>query len=103
MRNEGDEGPPPLTSNYLAALNKMADGNLESSDSVMTAPILQATHAIFKIEKDFIEELHNKASTVLKHLKDFKTKNSPIYCNLVQGFWTSFPNMVFLAKPCFIK
>jgi hypothetical protein len=97
-RNEGDEGPPPLTSNYLAAFNNIADGNLESSDSAI--PTLEATYAIFKMNKDFIEELYNKAFTVLNRLKDFKTKNSPIYCSLVKGFWTTFPDMVFAAIAC---
>ena len=95
-RNEGDDGPPPLTTNYLAMLNKLADG--EPSDPVILASKVHASKAIFiSVEKDLIEELYIKASAILKNLKDYKTKNSPLYGQLVEGLWTSFPDMVFLS------
>ena len=97
-KNEGDIGPPPLTTNYLAAINKLTNGNSKTNDSVALGAILHASNALLTtdtLEKKDLEELHQKVSKLLQTMKTQNTKNSPLYSQLVEALWTSYPKMVF--------
>ena len=98
-KNEGDVGPPPLVSNFFAAMDKLASEGGETKDNTLMGAIFHASDAIFKtdvLEKNDLEEMNKKVSKILKNLKEHKVKNSPMYSQIIASFWTSYPKMVLL-------
>ena len=98
-KNEGEVGPPPLITNFLVAINKLASEGGETKDNSLVGAIFHASDAIFRtdiLEKKDIEEMHKTVSKILKNLKEHKTKNSPMYSQLIETLWTTFPKMVLL-------
>jgi hypothetical protein len=96
--NEGDVGPPPLTTNYLVAINKLASGKGDFDDPFSVGTLFHASSAVFTLEKTVwsdIEELTKTVFKLVSNLNDPKTKNSPIYSKLVQVLWTSNLMLVF--------
>ena len=95
MKSEGDIGPPSLTTNYLAAIKKLATVKGEITDPVIMATLFHSTtHILHILEKTQQEEMEQNIVQILKSLKDYKTKNSPIYSQLVEVLWTSFYKLV---------
>ena len=97
MRNDGDEGPPPVTTNFVAAINKLTSENSDTYDLVSLGTILHASSALFNLEtleRNEYEEFIKKFTKLFENLFMQKTKNSPLYSHLVQALWISNPIMV---------
>ena len=96
-RNDGDEGPPPLTTNFLAAINTLTSENADNFDLVSLGTILHASSALLNretLERNEYEEFIKKFSILFQKLMKQKTKNSPLYSQIVQALWISEPIMV---------
>ena len=94
---QGDEGPPPLTTNFLAALDKLIEGNGETNDTVSIGAFFHASKAFFNSDlfsNNEYKEIVQKVSKLLQKLKHHKIKFSPIYSQLVQELWPNYPKMV---------
>jgi len=96
QRGEGDGGPPPLTTNFLVAMDQLATEKPGKYDTVSLAAILHASNALMNtLEKKDLEDLHNKVSKLLRTMKTQNAKNSPLYSQLIEALWTSYPKMVY--------
>ncbi len=95
--NEGDDSPPPPSTNYQVAIDKFISRIGETNDTGSMGAILHASKAIIQSDlfehKDF-EELFKKIEQLLKKLKELRTKPSILYSALVQAFWPYYPKMV---------
>ena len=96
-KNDGDVGPPPVTTNFVAAINKLTSGNSDTYDLVSLGTILHASSALLNLEtleKNQYEEFIIKFSQLFENLVMQKMKNSPLYSQIVQSLWISNPIMV---------
>jgi hypothetical protein len=95
--NEGDESPPPPSTNYQVAIDKFISGTGQTNDTVSMGAIFHASKAIIKSDlfehKDF-EDLFKKIEKLLKTMKELRTKPAIIYSVLVEAFWPYYPKMV---------
>ena len=96
-KNDGDVGPPPMTTNFLAAINALTSGISDVNNSVAIGAILHASSALLNretLENKEYEGFIRKFSKLFEDLVKQRAKNSPLYSKLVQTLWISNPTLV---------
>jgi hypothetical protein len=74
----------------------------ELTDTGPYGTLVHAAGAFFTIDKEHTEDVTPIVSKILLNMKEWRTKNSPLYSMLVQALWTSIPSVVsssFSFKP----